>query len=110
MQTTLTISFLAIAGASALAAILTDRDDTPADILSVDRDDPVVASFARKLNREPAPPAPAQRSKIYDDELYRLVNTPHWTDSTPDDETGSQNQSDTDEDPGSSPGAKNTEE
>lgn len=98
MKTTVTISVLVLAGSSALALILDARNDTPAASSSLNSDDPVVASFSRELNRKPGLAAPAERSMIDEDELYRLVNSPHWTRIAPNGETGNQKRSDTNED------------
>ena len=41
-----------------------------------DADDPVVSSFERELNREPAPAKDVTRDEIDEDVLYTLVNKP----------------------------------
>ena len=41
--------------------------------------DPVLESFERELNHEPAPTARVKRDEIDNDELYELVNAVHWT-------------------------------
>ena len=41
--------------------------------------DPVLESFQRVLNHEPLPVPRANRDEILDDELYRALNSIHWT-------------------------------
>jgi len=50
-----------------------------ADQPSEDDPDPVVQSFARELNREPAPAAPVRRDSVDEDRLYQAINPVHWT-------------------------------
>jgi len=50
-----------------------------ADQPSENDPDPVVQSFERELNREPAPAAPVRRDSIDEDQLYQAVNSVHWT-------------------------------
>lgn len=41
--------------------------------------DPILESFEREFNREPAPTPPVRRDDILDDELYKTLNSVHWT-------------------------------
>lgn len=50
-----------------------------ADTIASESDDPVVASFERELNHEPAPRKAVERDDIDDDELYARINKPLQT-------------------------------
>lgn len=41
--------------------------------------DPILKSFERELNHEPSPVPTARRDSIDTDELYRIVNSAHWS-------------------------------
>ncbi len=54
--------------------------------VAVAEEDPVVASFEREFNHEPAEAAAPTGETIEDDELYRELNAVHWTDVETNDE------------------------
>ena len=74
MKQNKTIVALTIA-ALALAVVSTITDDVQARVTS----DPVNASFERDFGHQATPAAPAVRADIDSDELYQLVNEPHWS-------------------------------
>ena len=41
--------------------------------------DPILESFERELNHEPSPAPGARRDEILEDELYKTLNSVHWT-------------------------------
>lgn len=47
--------------------------------------DPILESFERELDHEPAPAPRARREDIAGDELYKAVNSIHWTRSDQED-------------------------
>ena len=47
--------------------------------LAEDEPDPVLASFERAFDHEPGPAQPARGESIDADELYRTVNSIHWS-------------------------------
>jgi hypothetical protein len=65
-----------------VAAVSTLHDDEPTRVpvtpppVSADA---VVQSFERELKHTPGPTAGIRRESIDDDQLYRAINTIHWT-------------------------------
>jgi len=72
-----TVVLIGLVGAGLSVSDLQTREGT----------DPVIQSFERDFNREPVPTAPIRRESINSDELYRMVNSVHWTAETTTDAT-----------------------
>ena len=80
MKKTIVISVTAatIVTGIAMVSILVNSEN-PSVQLSDMGPDPVLMSFERELNHEPAPATRARGESVDQDLLYRTVNSVHWT-------------------------------
>lgn len=79
MRYTTLISALSLASLLALGVYAMHAPGGAAPVSSRDQ---VLASFDRELAHEPGAAAPVLRESVSDDQLYRMLNTTHWTPET----------------------------
>ena len=73
------LAAIAVLGIAAVSSVH-DGEPTPKPATPLpETADAVVQSFERELKHTPGPTTGIRRESINDDELYRAINTIHWT-------------------------------